>query len=139
MYITNANTDNHVILALEVYDHCSPFTIPMMISWTIVGIRRQCVDIYINRQSCIVRLQATSSINDFAQIVLNAHRTPKPLHNNIGNQLTADNNQVATADQDTHYKRQQSSSGLDNRLQEVAPRPQSEALEPVWSGSFSYW
>ena len=55
------------------------------------------------------------------------------------NQLTADNNQAATAGQDTHYKRQQITSWLDSRLQELARRPQSEALEPVWSGSSFYW
>ena len=55
------------------------------------------------------------------------------------NQLTADNNKAATADQDAHYKRQQSTSWLDSRLQEVARRSQSEALEPVWSGSSFYW
>ena len=80
-----------------------------------------------------------SSTNDSALVILNAHRTPNLLHNNIGNQLAADNRQVATADWDTHYKRQESTNWLDNRLQEVARRPKSETLETVWSGSSFYW
>ena len=37
--------------------------------------------------------------------------------NEFGNQLTAANRQATTADWDTHYKRQQSTSWLDSRLQ----------------------
>ena len=93
-----------MILAHEVYDNCSP---------------SYCTD-------------KPSSINDFALVIPNPHKTPKTLNNNIGNQLAADNNQAATADQDAHYKRQQSTSWLDNRLQELlSTETTSEALEPV--------
>ena len=105
------------------------------------GICSQCVDTSRNKGVWVWSYctDKPSNIKESALSSILTTRSPKRLDNKISNQPTTDNRQVASADQDTHYKRPQSTSWLDSRLQEVARRPQSEALEPVWSGSSFYW
>ena len=86
-------------------------------------IRSQCMDMYINRQKfgpIQVWCYSQSSSTKYPTLCMTSEIDKTS--NEFGDKPTLANRPVAPADWDTHYKRQQSTSWLDSRLQEHRER-----------------